>query len=441
MSSPGSRPTLRRVLIAVVVLLVLAAGGVVAFVLLHKPGNVSNPNVEFTHPKPTPAGPLFDWPTYGYDAARTRYFPSGTNLDPPFHVGWTYEDFALLEFPPVIYGHTLYLVDDDGSAKAIDARTGHKLWERKVGVLAAASPAVGATQGMVFMPVLSTNSHSPGNGRFVALSMKTGQIVWSHPVPAGTESSPLVSGNSVYFGDQSGAVYSLSTANGQVNWIYHASGAVKGGPALADGRLFFGDYAGRAYALNPANGHKIWAVATNGAEFGFGSGNFYATPAVAFGRVYMGNTDGRVYSFAETNGTLAWATSTGAYVYASPAVADVPGIGPTVFEGSYDGRFYAFNAQTGAIRWSHPSGGRISGSATLLGHIVYFSTLGLKTTTGLDARTGHQVFFWRDGAFNPVIADNSTVYLTGYSKLYEMIPANARTGAASSASGSGTSAG
>src|SRR5207302_7934999 len=103
---------------------------------------------------------------------------------------------------------------------------------------------------------------------------------------------------------------------------YHGSAAVKGGPALSNGIIYFGDYAGRAYALNANNGHEVWAVSTSGTHFGFGSGNFYSTPAVAFGRVYMGNTDGRVYSFAARTGQLAWATTTGAYVYASPAVAD-----------------------------------------------------------------------------------------------------------------------
>jgi outer membrane protein assembly factor BamB len=139
----------------------------------------------------------------------------------------------------------------------------------------------------------------------------------------------------------------------------------------------------------------------------------------------MGNTDGRVYSFGTAAGTVAWATGTGSYVYASPAVGDIPGIGPTVSEGSYDGYFYAFNARTGAIRWKHHAGGKISGSATILGGIVYYSDLGSKTTVGLDARTGKQVFFFRDGAFNPVIADPSTVYLAGYTRLYEMIPARA----------------
>ena len=433
MSSPGSRRWLRRGLVAVAVLLVVL-GGAVAVLLLHSPGNVSHPNVEFTRPNAsTPAGKpaaLFEWPRYGYDAARTRVFDPPANLDPPFRTGWKFQDFALLEFPPVIRGHTLYIVDDNGSAKAIDALTGHKLWETKVGTLAAASPALGVAQGLLYVPILSMNrnaghTQAPGNGRLVALSMRTGSVVWSMHIPPGTESSPLAWGNSVYFGDQNGIVYSLNATTGGVNWKFHASGAVKGGPSLGYGRLYFGDYSGRAYALNPVTGKQIWAVNTGGAEFGFGSGNFYSTAAVAFGRVYMGNTDGRVYSFAARTGQLAWATSTGAYVYASPAVADVPGVGPTVYEGSYDGSFYAFNAQSGAIRWRHPAGGRISGSATVVGHIVYFSDLGAKNTQGLDARTGHRVFFFPDGAFNPVVADYSTIYMTGYTMLYQMIPKRA----------------
>jgi len=425
MSSPGSRLTLRRVLVGMGVLAVVG-GGVIAFLVLHSPGNVSHPDLEFTRPTtttpPKQSGATFAWPFYGYGATRTRYFPSSATLDPPFRVGWRFEDYALLEFPPVLYGHTLFQIDDDGSAKGIDALTGHKIWETKLGLLAAASPAVDAAQGLVFFPVLSDHAHTPGGGSFAALSMKTGRIVWSRPIPAGTESSPLVSGDSVFFGDQSGKVYSLNAANGRVNWIYHAAGAVKGGPALAYGWLFFGDYAGRAYALNPSTGRQIWAKSTDGAEFGFGSGNFYSTPAVAYGRVYLGNTDGRVYSFGAKDGALAWATTTGAYVYASPAVADLPGIGPTVYEGSYDGYFYAFNAQSGAIRWRHRAGGRISGSATVIGNIVYYSDLGSKTTTGLDAITGKQVFFWPDGAFNPIIADDSALYLSGYSMLYELVP-------------------
>jgi len=435
MPSPGSRRWLRHGLVAVAVLLVMA-GGAVAFVLAHSPHNVSNPNVEFSGPTTTTPPPApkpvavdnFAWPRYGFDAQRTHNFQGSDPPTPPFRIGWYFQDYALLEFPPVIYQNALYLIDDDGSAKALDKRTGHKLWETKVGTLAAASPALGISQGLMYVAVLSrnhkaTHNQVPGNGVFAALSMKTGRIVWKKPIPSGTESSPIAYGNTVYFGDQGGTVYSLNATTGHVNWTYHASGAVKGGPALSNGVLFFGDYAGRAYAVSAVNGHQVWATNTSGADFGFGSGNFYSTPAVAFGRVYMGNTDGRVYSFAANNGQLAWATGTGAYVYASPAIANTPGLGPTVYLGSYDGHFYAFDARSGAIRWSHPSGGKISGSATIVGHVIYYSVLSHRNTIGLDVRTGRPVFLFHDGAFNPVVSDDTgTVYLSGYTMLYQLLP-------------------
>jgi outer membrane protein assembly factor BamB len=434
MPSLGSRRWLRYGLVAVAVLLVLA-GGAVAFVLAHSPHNISHPNVEFTEPATTtpPAAPKkkkaaaavdnFSWPRYGFDAERTRTFAPANAPEPPLHVGWRFQDYALLEFPPVIYQNRLYLVDDNGSAKALDKGTGHKLWETRVGTLAAASPALGIKQGLVYFAVLSAHGKSPGGGRFEALSMRTGRIVWSKVIPAGTESSPIAFGNAVYFGDQGGTVYSLNATTGHINWRYHATSAVKGGPALSGGVLYFGDYGGRAYAVNAATGHQVWAVSTNGAHFGFGSGNFYSTPAVAFGRVFMGNTDGRVYSFASKTGKLAWATGTAAYVYASAAVEDTPGLGPTVYLGSYDGNFYAFDARSGAIRWRHPAGGKISGSATIVGNVVYYSDLGTKTTAGLNVRTGHQVFSFPDGAFNPIVADDTgKMYLSGYTMLYQMLP-------------------
>ena len=148
MPSPGSRRWLRYGLAAIVVLLV-AVGGAVAFVLAHSPHNVSHPNVEFTAPTTTTVAPApppkkkvavdnSEWPRYGYDAARTHLFPGAKVPEPPLHIGWRFQDYALLEFPPVIYQTTLYLIDDDGSAKALDKHTGHKLWETKVGTLAAA---------------------------------------------------------------------------------------------------------------------------------------------------------------------------------------------------------------------------------------------------------------------------------------------------------------
>jgi outer membrane protein assembly factor BamB len=436
MPSPVSRRLLRRGLVAAAVVLA-ALGGAAAFVLLHAPGNVSHPNVQFTQPTTTTTAPPpvhrkrravdnFLWPWYGYDAGRTRLFSGPPKLHPPMHVGWRFNDGALLEFPPVIYKEALYLVDDDGDAKALNLLNGRERWHHKVGTLAAASPAVATKARVVLIPVLSVQGHSPGGGQIVALSMRTGRMVWSRPIAAGSESSPIVHRNTVYFGDQGGILRAMNVSNGHQYWTYHAGGPIKGGPALVGGVLYFGDYTGHVYAINARSGHPMWVVGTNGAHFGFGSGQFYSSPAVAYGRVYMGNTDGRVYSFGARNGALAWATSTGSYVYGSVAVADPPGLGPTVYVGSYDGNMYAFNARSGSVRWRHPAGGKISGSATVVGRVVYYSDLGSKTTAGLNAVTGQQVFSFPDGAFNPVVADYKAIYLDGYSQVYQLLPGRHR---------------
>ncbi|MGH2874603.1 MAG: PQQ-binding-like beta-propeller repeat protein [Solirubrobacteraceae bacterium] len=436
MPSPGSlQRLLRRGLVVAAVLLVVA-GGAVAFVLTHAPGNVSHPNIQFTapttstapatRPRPRRVVDRFQWPWYGFNGGRTRFFAAPAALAPPLRVGWRFFDGALLEFPPVIWHERMFVLDDDCAARAIDVRNGHVLWKRKLGTLCAASPAVAGSAGLVLMSVLSQHGHSPGGGRFAALSMRTGRIVWSVAVPAGTESSPIIGGGRVDYGDQSGALVARSVRTGRLQWTFHAAGAIKGGPALVGGTLYFGDYAGRAYAVRASNGHEVWAVGTDGARFGFGSGQFYATPAVAYGRVYMGNTDGRVYSFGTRNGALAWATSTGAYVYSSAAVADPAGLGPTVYVGSYNGDLYAFDARSGRIRWAHTAGGRISGAVTVVGNVVYYSDLGTKTTTGLNAVTGRTVFSFPDGAFTPIVADYHALYLDGYERIYQLLPATGR---------------
>src|SRR3954469_8840614 len=419
-----------------VVLLLLIAGGAV-FALTRPPEDVSNPNVEFD-PEPTAtevpeaipeepkegskrADPLRDfvWANYGYSKDRRKFLPASKLLRPPFWRVWSYSGSVLLEFPPIMAEGKLFLLKNSGALHAIDKRTGKPLWKRKLGVLAAASPAYG--NGRIFVPLLSRGKRLPG--AVYALDAKTGKILWRRLLPSRSESSPVFDNDRIYLGSENGTVYSIRAGDGAVRWKFKASGAVKAGLALANGKLFFGDYKGRVYAIRQTDGGQVWATGTHGAKFGLSSGQFYSTPAVAYGRVYLGNTDGRMYSFSSVNGKLAWTKGTGSYVYSSPAVAQVPGGKPSVYFGSYDGKFYALDARNGKVIWTHKDGGKISGGATVVGDIVYFSNLGKKDTTGLGARTGREVFHMGRGSFNPVISDGRTIFLTGYSSLYALRPA------------------
>ena len=112
-------------------------------------------------------------------------------------------------------------------------------------------------------------------------------------------------------------------------------------------------------------------------------------------------------------GSSAWAHQTGSYVYSSPAVTEVPGFGPTVYIGSYDGTMYALSAYSGAVRWAFHAGGRISGSPTILGGILYFADLGRHQTFALNLRTGGVIYTRHSGSFDPIVSDGRLVFLAG----------------------------
>jgi len=419
-----AHPRRRRRLVIAVVLLAAAVFAAVTIVTSRESGDVFNPDVEFnpgdrpeTRAVDRPANDnraSFSWPTYGYDAARTRYLPLKRNFRPPFAERWKRGGNVLLEFPPALGGRSLYLLKDDGLLLAISRRTGRVRWRRELGHLAASSPAY--ARGVVYVTVLERGKGVRA-GRVVALEARTGRTRWSVRLPSRTESSPLVSRGSVIFGSENGTVYALRARNGTVRWTHKAPGAVKGGLALDGGRLFLGTYGGTVQALRPSTGKLLWSRGTNGGKFGLRSGNFYATPSAAFGRVYIGNTDGFVYSFAQSSGRLAWRKKTGGFVYSSAAVAQVPGTRPTVYVGSYDRNVYALDARSGKVRWKHRTEGRVSGGVVLLGDLVWYSTLA-RTTTALRARDGKKLYFTRRGGFNPVVSTGRGIFLVGYTTLF-----------------------
>jgi outer membrane protein assembly factor BamB len=412
------------------VLFVVAAGAAVAVVLTSQPGDVSHPNVEFTQEQQPPAVPPtprndgahpfddgFAWPVYGYTKERTRWLPLNVALRPPFVQEWAMTGGVLTEFTPVLCGRSLFLLKNNGALYAVARVSGRVRWKRKLGDLAASSPACG--HGTVYAVLLARGKGIEG-GRVVAVDATDGRTRWSRKIPSRVESSPLLDAGRLYFGSEDGTVYALRASDGAVRWRYRASGAVKGGLALKDGKLFFGDYGGKMQAIRQADGHRVWQANSAGSRFGLQAGRFYSTPAVAYGRVYIGSLDGFVYSFASSNGRLAWRHKTGGFVYSSPAVASVGATGPTVYIGSYDGKLYALNAKSGKVRWTRSVGGKISGAPVVIGDLVFYSNLSRRSSAALGARTGQTVWKTGRGAFNPAISDGRRIYLVGYSSLFSL---------------------
>lgn len=410
----------RRIAFALIAVVILAvAAAVVGYEVLKRPADVHNeaairhfvPEKPKEPPKPVHGRPkTVNWPMYGLNPQRTRYLPA-RGIKPPFRKLWRYTERPLLEFPPIYVGGVLYAVNNSGFAFALDARTGKKLWEHRIGELNASSPTY-------YKHRLYIVNLVPGH--IVKLDAKTGKVIWKKTLPGRAESSPVVIRNSVYFGCEDGKLYSLSTVNGHVRWATQLGGAVKAAPAYDDGKLFVGDYGGYMNAVDAKTGELIWQTGSLGT--GIGGGEFYSTPAVAFGRVYAGNNDDRVYSFDTSDGELAWTYSTGGYAYSAPTVASTKHSPPTVYIGSFDGNIYALNAKDGSVRWSRPTGGQVVGSLSAIGEIVYVAQFTDQRTIGYMMHSGRRVFTYPKGTYTPIISDGRDLYLTGYSSITALAP-------------------
>lgn len=401
--------TRKRILLVLAFAAILAAGAILAVVLVKQraardvQGSSTEEFVVTQAPKPKPPpAPGIEWPTYGFAATRDRVSPY--SYRPPFRQRWRFGGRALLEFPPVVAYGRLYVGNIKGVLFAVDVKTGKEVWRYESGRVQAASPAVAANM-VIHSFLYRAGANRPKNGEVIAFAARTGRILWRRTLAGPSESSPLVVGKRVYVGDWSGRISCFDLATGALRWTARAGGEVKGAISAAGGNIYVGSYDNHLYAFNAATGALRWRSSV---QSRLGSpGRFYSSPALAYGRVYIGATDGRIYSYGAASGELRWSHGTGGYVYASPAVWR-----QRVLVGSYDRYFYALDAATGEVLWRYNAGGRISGSATVVSGLVYFSTLEGQTFA-LDARTGARRWSYPDGAYTPVVADKHHLYLVG----------------------------
>ncbi len=379
--------------------------GVGGWLLLRSPSNASEPSTTTsTRSTSDPAPQTTDWPTYGLDAARTRYLPSD-RVQPPYKLAWSYDARHLMEYSPIVVGDTLYGIDNNGEAFALNTRNGKPRWRRDVATLNASAPTYGG--GRLYISNLEP-------GQVQALNARNGKVVWRHPLPGRTESSPLVVGNEVIAGCECGSVYGLDARTGKERWSTAVGGAVKASPAYDHGTVFIGDYSGQMTALRASNGSVVWRASAGN--------SIYGTAAVAFGRVYAGDLGGGFHAWDESSGSSDWSTSTSGYVYSAATAAKTPDTPPSVYFGSYDGTVYGLNARTGATRWTESASGPVSGAGSLIGDVFYAGDLKTTQTWGFRASDGKPVLQSRDGAYNPVISDGRLLYMTGYRVIYALRP-------------------
>lgn len=239
-------------------------------------------------------------------------------------VRWTQQLDASGSGRPTVFGDLVYLMVGDNTGWALDKTNGRIIWQIGSGtdinnVLGAAAPAL--TDDLAIFAF--------GSGEIQAVFRRGGLRRWDASVlgerPGRALSKiddvtgpPVVDGNVVYAGNQSGRMVAVNTGTG--NRIWTANDGAIGPMYPIGGSVFALTDTNELVRLDAADGTRVWAVRlphfVKDRPRRIAEVYAHHGPVVAGGLVRVTSSDAQLRSFDPTDGSLA-------------AITEIPGGGAT----------------------------------------------------------------------------------------------------------------
>lgn len=284
--------------------------------------------------------------------------------------------------------------DRKGFSPTAGPETADLLWTSNLSDPVVTSPTV--ADGKVFVGTLG--------GRFYALDLTTGKVVWTFSAGGPISSSAAFHSQVVFFGTgEPGKVYALDARTGFVKWLYQvpAGAAVYSSPAVVDGRVLVGCSDGDLLCLDQWGGQLMWATHV-------GSANA-TSPAVQDSVVFVTSSRG-ASAVDMLTGSVLWNFETSWSVASCPAVAD----GMVFVASENDDRLFALESGTGKLVWTYHTGGWLTAPAVDSSKQLVFVSSKDTRLYCLEEQTGY--FRWRyvngvNDACAPTVSANGLVYI------------------------------
>jgi outer membrane protein assembly factor BamB len=230
----------------------------------------------------------------------------------------------------------------DGEVVAVSRDSGSVLWRTAVSSEVLTSPSGDAEMVVV----------RSGDGRLHGLSAADGQRRWAFDRAVPTlslrgASQPIVAGDRVYAGLDSGKLVALDLANGQLLWeavVSAPSGRseidrlvdLDADPVLVGDTLYAVSYGGQVVALDAATGSLQWRQELSS----------YSGLSVDDERVYATDRSGRVWALDRSNGAVLWQQEELKHRQLTRPVVH----GGLVAVGDYEGYIHWLSPEDGALR-------------------------------------------------------------------------------------------
>jgi Ca-activated chloride channel family protein len=165
------------------------------------PDSVQVPAVAYGDGKIYASGGFESVSFYGLDATTGRIEWATTNLEDNGPTAPVYEDDR------VIFN------TESCTLFALDAKTGKRLWLKRLGDPTLAQTAVAG--GLIFA---SHPIDGGGGQQLSAYRVQNGEEVWSHAIDGELLAAPVIAGDAVYISTIGGTTYKLLRANGRLGW-------------------------------------------------------------------------------------------------------------------------------------------------------------------------------------------------------------------------------
>jgi outer membrane protein assembly factor BamB len=141
-------------------------------------------------------------------------------------------------------------VDDAGVLVAIRASDGGEIWRRSLGATTRHA-AVRLDANVVALTL--------ADGRVMALDDRTGDVMWERSLP-GQLSAPAAARDRVFVGSTNNFFYALDARSGDERWRWRTGGDVIGAAAAGE-RVYFVSLDNVLRAVNRDNGNQLWKAA------------------------------------------------------------------------------------------------------------------------------------------------------------------------------------
>jgi outer membrane protein assembly factor BamB len=220
-------------------------------------------------------------------------------------IKWQRETAMPIGSSPGITENLVLLGSSHGDVAALDTLTGAERWRTTVSSEVLAPPQ--SAKGVVVVRCV--------DGNVYGLSEKTGERLWltEQRTPALTlrgTSSPVISGDLVLVGYDSGKFVAYNLQSGKVLW--QATVAVSQGrtdlermvdidsdPIVVDDLVYVVAYQGRLAAIQIGSGRIHWVRDVDS----------YTGMAIDAYRIYLTNSDGELWAIDRSNGATLWKQS------------------------------------------------------------------------------------------------------------------------------------